>query len=148
MSRRTGRLNLRLALLALLFVLSGLGLIARLAYVQIVDHGHYRAEAKSEHFGQQVIRAPRGALLDRDGYPLATTVDAYDLYIDRRTWRDLGLAQKAAAVLAPLVAMTPDELVLDVRKEEKGDYLLFAGVDFAPGAMIAGLEAPGLKAVA
>ena len=58
--------------------------------------GHYRAEAKSEHFGQQVIRAPRGALLDRDGYPLATTVDAYDLYIERHAWQDRPSARRWA----------------------------------------------------
>ena len=55
-------------------------LTARVAYVQLVDAEHYRAEARNEHFGQQEVRAPRGAILDRNGYPLATTVDAFDVF--------------------------------------------------------------------
>ena len=89
-------MNLRLMTLAAAFALAGLLLTARVVQVQISDHDHYVNEAREEHFGQQEVRAPRGAILDRNGYPLATTVDAYDVYIDRSEWRDDTVALKGA----------------------------------------------------
>ena len=68
-----GRLNARLIGLAVVFALAGVALTARIVFVQLVHAGHYQNEARDEHFGQQVVRAPRGAILDRNGFPLATT---------------------------------------------------------------------------
>ena len=83
-----GRMNTRLIALAGVFALAGLLLAARVAYIQLINDGQYKAEAKDEHYGQQVVRAARGAILDRNGYPLATTVDAYDVYVNRADWTD------------------------------------------------------------
>jgi cell division protein FtsI/penicillin-binding protein 2 len=142
-----GRMNVRLTVLALVFALSGAGLTARVVYVQLIDTGHYRAEARNEHFGQQEVRAERGAILDRNGYPLATTVDAYDLYINRPDWTDLAAAQKTAALIAPLIKRTPDDLVNEVRKSDKGIYLAYAGLDFDKGGALQNADAPGLRIV-
>lgn len=140
-------MKLRLYLLAGFFLLSGLGLAARVAYIQIVDEERYLAEARNEHFGQQEIRAPRGAILDRNGYPLATTVDAFDIFIDRSVWQDLKVARKAAAFVAPIIGRQPEDLVDDVRKEEAGIYRAFSGLDFEEGASLHDADAPGLRVV-
>ena len=68
-----GRLNARLIGLAVVFAVAGMALTARIVYVQLVHAGHYQNEARDEHFGQQVVRAPRGAILDRTGAPLANS---------------------------------------------------------------------------
>jgi cell division protein FtsI (penicillin-binding protein 3) len=106
-----GRMNARLTTLALVFALSGAALAARVAYIQIVDSSHYTAQANDEHYGQEVVRAPRGAILDRNGYPLATTVDAWDVYVNRPDWQDLASAQAAAAVIAPVIGEKPEDLI-------------------------------------
>jgi cell division protein FtsI/penicillin-binding protein 2 len=142
-----GRMNVRLTVLALVFALSGAGLTARVVYVQLIDTGRYQAEARNEHFGQQEVRAERGAILDRNGYPLATTVDAYDLYINRPDWTDLAAARKTAALLAPLINRKPDDLVNEVRKNDRGIYLAYAGLDFDKGASLQNADAPGLRIV-
>src|SRR5437867_1102547 len=98
-----GRMKVRLYLLAALFGFTGLALAARVAYIQIVDEDRYAAEARDEHFGQQVVRAPRGAILDRNGYPLATTVEAWDIFIDRKDWQDIDAARKSADFLATII---------------------------------------------
>ena len=96
-------MNRRLIMLAALFAISAAALIVRVAYIQLVDDAHYKAEAKDEHFGQQVVRASRGAILDRNGYPLATTIDAYDVFINRPDWHNDEPALTAAAAIAPVI---------------------------------------------
>jgi cell division protein FtsI/penicillin-binding protein 2 len=146
-------MNSRLFALAAIFAAGGLVITARVAYVQLVDADHYRNAARDEHFGQQVVRAPRGAILDRNGYPLATTVDAYDLYINRPDWQNIDDARAAAAIIAPVITtkadapVKPDDLVNEVRKESKGIYLLYSGLDFDKGAALQGKDAPGLRIV-
>jgi cell division protein FtsI/penicillin-binding protein 2 len=136
-----------LLVLAGLFALCGMALTARVAYVQIVDHDHYQAEAHNEHYGQQEIRAPRGAILDRNGFPLATTVDAFDVYINREDWQDIDAARKAAAVISPVINRPAEDLVADVRKEDAGLYLAYGGLDFDKGAALHDADAPGLRMV-
>lgn len=142
-----GRMNGRLWALAAIFALGGVVLTARVAYVQLVDTEHYRAQAQNEHFGQQEVRAARGAILDRNGYPLATTVDAFDVFVNRADWQNLDDARKAAAIIAPLIGQKPDDLVNQVRNEDKGLYLAYAGLDFAKGASLHDADAPGLRVV-
>ncbi|HET6616156.1 MAG TPA: hypothetical protein VFH62_09740, partial [Dehalococcoidia bacterium] len=144
---KRGHMNTRLTTLAAAFALAGVLLTARVVQLQIVDQGHYKAEAREEHFGQQVVRAPRGAILDRNGYPLATTVDAYDVYINRADWQDVNIARDAAAVIAPLINRSPEELVGEVRKQDSGMYLAFGGLDFDKGQSLKDEEAPGLRLV-
>jgi cell division protein FtsI/penicillin-binding protein 2 len=142
-----GRMTKRLLVLAAVFAVSGAALTARVAFVQLVDSEHYRAEAHNEHFGQQEVRAPRGAILDRNGYPLATTVDAFDVFINRADWQNLDDARKAAAIIAPLIDQKPDDLVNEVRKDDKGIYLAYAGLDFDKGTSLRDAVAPGLRMV-
>ncbi len=143
-----GRMHTRLLTLAAVFLLGGAGVTARVAYVQLADTAHYKAEAHDEHFGQQEIRAARGAILDRNGYPLATTVDAYDIFINRPDWQNLDDARKAAAFIAPLIGVQqPEDLVDEVRKDDKGLYLAYAGLDFNKGDLLHDADAPGLRVV-
>src|SRR5207248_9543783 len=96
-----GRLNARLIGLAVVFAVAGMALTARIVYVQLVHAGHHQNAARDEHFGHQVVRAPRGAILDRNGSPPATTVDAYDALINRPDSQHAGAAVRRAAATAP-----------------------------------------------
>lgn len=140
-------MKMRLAALAALFAVGGVALIGRTYYLQIAQHDHYQAKAEDEHFGLQEIRAPRGAILDRNGYPLATTVDAYDIFIDRAAWQDRDTAYRAAEVLGPILGRPADELVREVREEKEGIFLLHSGLDFERGAALHDTDAPGLRVV-
>src|SRR4051794_4083568 len=142
-----GRLNARLIGLAVAFAIAGMALTARVVYVQLVHAGHYQDEARDEHFGQQVVRAPRGAILDRNGFPLATTVDAYDVYISRPDWKDNGAALRAAAAIAPAVKRDVGELITEVRKDNSGLYLAYTGLEFEQGKALKEADAPGVRLV-
>jgi len=147
MLRQRGRMYARLLIVAALFAAAGGAITARVVYVQLVNSAHYKAAAQNEHFGQQEIRAPRGAILDRNGYPLATTVDAYDVYINRPDWQNVADAERAAAVIAPVIGQPAVGLVREARKEAKGLYLAYAGLDFDKGAALRNADAPGLRLV-
>lgn len=142
-----GRMNLRLMTLAGVFALAGLMLVARVVYIQLINDNHYKAEAQGEHYGQQVVRAPRGAILDRNGYPLATTVDAYDVYVNRPDWKDETAALKAAMVIGPVIGRQPADLVSEVRKSASGLYLAYSGLAYDKGTALENADAPGLRLV-
>ncbi|HEY7294977.1 MAG TPA: hypothetical protein VH916_08030, partial [Dehalococcoidia bacterium] len=78
----------RIAAVALVLVLAGGGLIARLTFLQIVRHQDYRSAAAGEHIDQTTVPAHRGAILDANGYPLAISVATYDIAVDRKIWQD------------------------------------------------------------
>src|SRR3972149_7863179 len=111
MAPRTHRLNWRLLLLILVLLAGTGGVVARLVQVQILDHQYYVTQAEQEHLPRPVLRAPRGAILDRNGHPLVTTVAAFDVYIDPRVWEHQETALNAAAGVGPLLGREPTELV-------------------------------------
>jgi cell division protein FtsI/penicillin-binding protein 2 len=137
-------------LIAFLAVATG-GLVARLAFIQLVHHDSYTLEAQEEHFHKQPIRSSRGAILDRNGFPLATTTDAFDIYVDRRAWRDDApdRPNRVARGLSPLLGLPEDVLLAKLQDTSTGPIGLVAdGVDFEAGWAIQDMALPGISVVA
>jgi cell division protein FtsI/penicillin-binding protein 2 len=147
MSGRGARVSWRLIVLALVFASGAVGLVGRLVYLQIVHHQYYTLEAEQEHLSRQTVSPTRGAILDRNGYPLATTLDAYDLYIERCAWQDQPSARRWAEALAPLVSESVDDIMAGIAAEPDGDYTLALGLDYDRGQSVIDLGLPGLKAI-
>ena len=145
MSRSGRRLTWRVALLALVLLAAAGGLVARLAYVQVVHHDRYLAAAQEEHLERRLVRSARGAILDRNGFPLATSIDVYDLYVDRRAWREPGAAQAVATALAPHLQQDADALHSRFLDNAGGPIeLIDAGLEFAAGQEIEKLGLAGV----
>ncbi|MCH8026412.1 MAG: penicillin-binding protein 2 [Chloroflexi bacterium] len=142
MARRTHRLTWRLIFLILVLMAGTAGVVARLVQVQVIDHDYYAAQAALEHLHETTVREPRGAILDRNGYPLATTTIAFDVYIDPRSWADAATAASGAEMLAPLIGREPAELIEAVVNFEQGDYLAARSVSAQAGLQL--LEQPPL----
>ena len=147
MARRTHRQSWRLLLLILALLVGVGGVVARLVQVQIIDHDYYATQAEDERLHRTVLRAPRGAILDRNGFSLVTTVDAFDVYIDPRSWGAEAVAQRAAELLAPLLDRQPAELIAATRAQERGDYLAARSVSVEVGLRTRELALPGVKMV-
>src|SRR5688500_17630059 len=83
-ARRPGRgspqLRLRVGFVLIAMVLSVFG--ARLVQLQGVDPGSYAAMAAAEGTVQVVLPAERGDILDRNGEPLADSVDGLMVVAD------------------------------------------------------------------
>jgi len=140
------RLTWRFAALAFALVLATAGIIVRLAYVQVLHHDRYTLEAQEEHLDKRLVRSTRGAILDRNGFPLATSTDVFDLYIDRRAWAgDAERAKQVAESLALALGMDSGQLLARLRDDSKGPIELLAdGIDFEAGKEIERQYLPGV----
>ncbi len=147
MAQRNRRLTWRLALLMFALLVGTGGIVVRLVQVQIIDHEYYAAQADEEHLHRTVVRATRGAILDRNGFPLATTVSAFDVYIDPRSWSDISVARRSADTLGPLLGRTPDELLAEALQFEAGDYLAARSVSSQVGLQLFELAPTGVRLV-
>jgi len=77
-SRKRG-LNWRLGAVVAAIALATLALTARLVQLQILDHDRYASEARNIHEAKETVAGRRGALLDRNGYPLAASAESFDV---------------------------------------------------------------------
>ncbi|WP_435244510.1 peptidoglycan D,D-transpeptidase FtsI family protein [Streptomyces sioyaensis] len=105
---RLGSPRPRLRLVALGLTLIMLIFVVRLFQVQAVDASAYAAKANENRYVPVKLAAERGAITDRNGVDLATTVDAYDITADPSLLAPaktkIGDAPRRAAVLlAPIL---------------------------------------------
>ncbi|MGW5120839.1 peptidoglycan D,D-transpeptidase FtsI family protein [Streptomyces noursei] len=82
--------------------------VIRLVQVQGVDAAAYAAKANENRYVPVTLAAERGAITDRNGVDLATTVDAYDITADPSLLapdkiKIKDAPQQAAALLAPIL---------------------------------------------
>jgi cell division protein FtsI/penicillin-binding protein 2 len=141
-----GRFTWRVALLATFLVVATLGVVGRLIYVQVLHHQRYWLEAQEEHLDKRLVRSTRGAILDRNGFPLATSLDAFDLYIDRRAWADNPEeARRVANAIAPLLGEQVEPVLTRLLDTSDGPVELFEGsIEFETGREIEKLSLPGV----
>ena len=86
------RFRLSVVLIVILFVLT---LVAgKLLELQGLNRSSYSDMAQHQRLHSVTITAPRGAIIDRNGVPLAETVDARDVYADPREVSDAAAAAK------------------------------------------------------
>jgi len=146
-NRRPSQLNWRHHTLTAAVALALVALIARLAMVQLVDHERYVEEAAVARLGAASLPAPRGAILDATGFPLATSVDTWDLYIDSFLWRDTTRAKRAAQQLAAFLggdASAPALLAASTAVRQ-GDVLVRRQLAYAAGRELQALDLWGVR---
>ncbi|MDP9407020.1 MAG: penicillin-binding protein 2, partial [Actinomycetota bacterium] len=133
---RRQRAVLVMVLLALL-VLAG-----RLVQLQGFDRPAYVAMATEQRQRAQVLPAIRGSVLDRNGEPLAYTVDARAITVDNRLVED---PRGTAAALAPLLDVPEGELLEKLSDREKAFVYLARRVDPDTARQVRELRLPGLS---
>ena len=136
----------RLTAVAVVLALCASGLVARLAYLQIVRHAEYQGQAIDEHLESHVIPAHRGSIVDANGFPLATSIDTYDIAIDRNVWQNQGVPDQVTPVLAPLLGRAPADVTALVGDGKSGPITIARNVDYDTGRRIIALGLPGVLA--
>ncbi len=140
------RFSWRVAVLAMVLFASTAGIVGRLVWIQVLHHDRYLIAARDEHLEKRLVRSSRGAILDRNGFPLATSVDVYDLYIDQRVWKDNpAQAEYVASKIAPLLGQQTHDMI--VRLTSPGDgpiQMLEESLEFDTGREIEKLALPGV----
>ncbi|WP_327157386.1 penicillin-binding protein 2 [Streptomyces tubercidicus] len=126
---RLGSPRPRLRLVSLGLTLIMLIFVVRLFQVQAVDAGAFAAKANENRYVPVKLAAERGAITDRNGVDLATTVDAYDITADpsllaRDKTRIDDAPQRAAALLAPILGVDKATLAKKLDRPEARYALL------------------------
>ena len=128
------------------FVLCAFVLVTvRLYRLQVIEHERYLREALVTRYGTAALPAPRGAITDATGYPLATSVDTWDLYIDRFRWRDHARASVAAGELADVLGRDPHLLYARGIEADSGDYLVERDLSYESGLRLSELGLWGVR---
>lgn len=125
---------------ALIALLIGLAVVVvyRLVVIQVIDHEHH------EDFADRTwvieTNGPRGAILDRNGFPLATSVDAWEIHVDTRLWARSGFQPTDASRRLADLLRAPEAVVLSLaaqtHREGGHDALIAYGLSNALGAQI------------
>ena len=127
--------------------LFAVAVIARLVQVQVLEHDQYAAKAAAELSGSSTFYAQRGAILDRNGNVLSTSVDTWDIYVNSRVWRDNEAANKGAAILGDALGIDPVVLRQDVETRGLIDVIVGDDIPFEAGKEIIEARLPGIIAL-
>jgi cell division protein FtsI (penicillin-binding protein 3) len=112
----------RLTILAAIVLVWGAAILKNLISLQIVHHREYAAVARSIQEVVVEIPAPRGTIYDRDGRPLAMSLDSRSVFINPMKV-DVGVA---ADLLGYLLHLDRGELYLKIKQAADADrgYLI------------------------
>jgi cell division protein FtsI/penicillin-binding protein 2 len=119
----------------------------RLVQLQIIDHDKYAQEARLTHMSEQTLFDRRGALLDRNGYPLAASEDTFDVLVERRVWDNPNSAHRAAQLISPIVLVPEDEMVALVSESELYEITVARDLDFEKATAVRELGLRGIRLV-
>jgi stage V sporulation protein D (sporulation-specific penicillin-binding protein) len=128
----------------------GLGTLiisGRLAQLQIVDHDRYAREARLIHMSEDTLLDRRGALLDRNGYPLAASEDAFDVLVEHRAWENPNKAIEAAQELSAVTAVPPEQMVQEVSASEIFETSVARNLSFEQATAARDLGLRGVRLV-
>lgn len=97
----------RVTLLLLLMTLAGGGLLARLTFLQVLQHDRYATASRDNSIRAEVIAPARGVITDRNGTLLAQNVSSFSLYLTPENVPD---EQAALTALGRLIDLRPADL--------------------------------------
>jgi cell division protein FtsI/penicillin-binding protein 2 len=104
MERLTHSASIRTRILLVLMGLLGAIFVARLFYLQVVQHDYYQLEANKEHTSKFTIPARRGLIYARDGKanyaPLVLNEPVYTVYADPRYVKDTDKTENSLRKIA------------------------------------------------
>jgi cell division protein FtsI (penicillin-binding protein 3) len=84
----------RLTVVAAALLLWGVAIGGKLVKLQVIQHDHYAAVARSQQEHAMSIPAPRGSILDRNGQPLAISVPVSSVSVNPAQIQNIRLASE------------------------------------------------------
>lgn len=112
-----GLIERRIGLLSAIFLGCFVLAILRAGQLTVVNHSELQSKATGQQVGEQVVPAPRGAILDRNGGELAVSTDAADISATPYIVEDV---PKVSAQLAPLLDMSSSEVAAKLADRDSG----------------------------
>ena len=130
----------RLVALLVVAMLAMVGIVVRLAVLQVRESGTYAELGSTQRVRTEPLPAVRGEILDRDGVPMALTLEASDVYANPTLVTDpLGEAEQIAPLLGVPTRQVHDDLA------SAGTFVYVQRqVDAGVAAELADLHLPGI----
>lgn len=112
----------RVGVLAILLVLWACAIVGRLVQLQVVQNEKYARYAASQQTQKVKLLAPRGAIYDRNGNPLALSLEQDSIAINPMRVPD---PAEAARLLAPIFHLNEKDLAAKIAryKEQRWGFL-------------------------
>ncbi|MBI1885080.1 MAG: penicillin-binding protein 2 [Chloroflexi bacterium] len=145
MARQRRNVSWRVGLVVAAIVVATVVLLARLVQLQILEHSRYAAEARLTHVAQETVVSRRGAILDRSGYPLAASVETYDVMVEKRAWESAQEALEAATAIAAIAGGEPEEMVAAVSATEIFEIPVARSLNYEQAAEVRKLALAGVR---
>ena len=118
-----------------------IGLVARAAYVQVIDNAFFKHQGAVRFIRNLDLPANRGRILDRNGHILASSVPVPSVWASPEDMERDPVKLKA---LAKLLGMTGPELSKKLQDEDKNFVWLKRQVDESVGKEIEALKIKGV----
>jgi stage V sporulation protein D (sporulation-specific penicillin-binding protein) len=147
MAKRKGFATWRVWALVAVIALGTLAVVARLVQLQIIDHSEYADQARLMHQNHETLSDRRGAILDRNGHPLAASEDSFEVYVEIKSWKDPAKAAEAAREIAAICGGDWEEMVATVEGTDVFEVPVAEGLDFAQSEMVKALNLRGVRLV-
>jgi cell division protein FtsI/penicillin-binding protein 2 len=125
--------------------LATLVIAARLAQLQVLNHDRYASEARLTHISQEILSGRRGALLDQTGYPLAASVDTYNIMVEKRAWADPTSAHEAAQSISALTGVPAAEMLATMAETEVFEIAVARDLNFEQATEVRKLGLEGVR---
>ncbi len=145
MGKRRLNTNWRLWAVIAAMALGAVVITFRLAQLQLWDHERYATEARQMHISQETVSDRRGALLDRNGYPLAASEDAFDVMVERRAWDKPDEAAAAANKISEITHAPAQDMLSLVAKTDVFEVPVARALDYAQAAAVRKLGLTGVR---
>ncbi len=144
MSGNTAPNQFRLSLVLLLMASAGLALVWRLASLQIGQHEEFARRAEGAHWDRQVIAPVRGAIKDRNGFPLAIAVSAWEVSLDFHNIRSQAQKDNALRAVARTLGISDSEMRTRAAGADQGPVRITENLDYPQGKLLAQQALPGI----
>lgn len=119
----TSSIKKRILPMVIIVFLCMAGLVAKLAYWQIIRGEELAAKAKSQQTGSTVITASRGRIYDRNGKVLAESASANTLVCNPQDVKDKGDAAVIAKALSEALDEDYQKLYANLQKDNRYQVL-------------------------
>lgn len=125
--------------------LAAAAILGRLFQLQVIDHTYYAAEARQTRLHEETVTSRRGAILDQNGYPLAVSVDTYDIMVEKRAWNDPAKALATATEITAIAGGDAAGMVATVTGNAAFETSVARGLNYEQAAKLRQAGLPGIR---
>ncbi|MDI6703941.1 MAG: penicillin-binding transpeptidase domain-containing protein [bacterium] len=106
--------KIRIFLFTIILIISFMGLIIRLYYIQISQNGKMKGLPIINHMKREEVEVERGTIYDRKGRTLAVSIEVKSLYANPLHVEDV---EYTASKLSPILDMKKEDIISKLNKD-------------------------------